>query len=237
MPQITHGHYNLDGSGSGSGSDNTGERNMNIRKTRWLLTLSAAFLVLTTGCATTSPPAASGFLTTYEGLEVDPADESLLWWEQEGFNWSNYNSVLIDPVAIYFHPEAQGREILPDELKKLTDAFREAVFEELGDAYPVVETPAADVLRIRCAITDIIPSNAALNVATSLVAFVPFDMGGAAIEVEFLDSVTGERLAVGVDQKLGTPFDGIKGLTRLGHAIGAFRDWAKELRVALDTNP
>ncbi len=89
---------------------------------------------------------------------------------------------MVDPVVIYFDPSAEDREILPDELKKLTDGFREAVIEELGDTYPVVDNPAADVLRIRCAITDVVPSNAALNVATSLVAFVPVDMGGAAIE-------------------------------------------------------
>ena len=210
---------------------------MNKHPTLRFLTLGAAMLILATGCATTSPPDLSGFLGSYEEFDVDPADESLLWWEQDGFDWSDYRAVLLDPVTIYFDPDAQNREILPDELKKLTDSFREAVIEELGDDYPVVDTPAADVLRIRCAITDIIPSNAALNVATSLIAFVPVDMGGAAIEVEFLNSVTGERLAASVDQKLGTPFDGVSGFTRLGHAKGAFREWAKELRVALDTNP
>ena len=202
-----------------------------------LFAIGAVTLILTTGCATTSPPEVSGFLGSYEEFNVDPVDESLLWWEQEGFDWSKYRAVMLDPVTIYFDPEAKDREILPDELKKLTDGFREAVIEELGDTYPVVDIPADDVLRIRCAITDIVPSNVALNFATSLVAFVPFDMGGAAIEVEFLNSVTGERLAASVDQKLGTPFDGVSGFTRLGHATGAFREWARELRVALDTNP
>lgn len=201
------------------------------------LALVTAFLILATGCATTSPPEPSGFLGSYDEFDVDPADESLLWWEQDGFDWSNYRAVMLDPVTIYFDPAAEDREIRPDELKKLTDGFREAVMDELGDAYPVVDTPDSDVLRIRCAITDIVPSNAALNVASSLIAFVPVDMGGAAIEVEYLNSVTGERLAAGVDQKLGTPFDGARGFTRLGHAKGAFREWAKELRIALDTNP
>jgi len=62
-------------------------------------------------------------------------------------------------------------------------------------------------------------------------------LGAFAIEVEFLDSQTGERLAAGVDQKLGTPFDGVSGFTRLGHARAAFGEWAHELRVALETNP
>ena len=201
------------------------------------LCLIAASVTLISSCTTTAPPPTSGFLGGYEEFAPDPADASLLWWEQEGFDWTDYRSVIIDPVSIYYHHEAQGREILPDELAKLTEAFYQAVIDELGDEYPVVERPGADVLRIRCAITDVIPANVSLNVVTSMVAFVPVDMGGAAIEVEFLDSVTGERLAAGVDQKLGTPVDGITGFTRLGHAKSAFREWAKELRAALETNP
>ncbi|MBU1727536.1 MAG: DUF3313 domain-containing protein, partial [Candidatus Omnitrophica bacterium] len=61
---------------------------------------------------------------------------------------------------------------------------------------------------------------------------VPLDMGGAAIEAEFLDSETGERLGAIVDMKLGTPLD-ISGFTSLGHAKGAFQRWAKELKQAL----
>lgn len=82
-----------------------------------------------------------------------------------------------------------------------------------------------------------IPVRPALNAATSLVAFVPVDVGGASIEVQFLDSETGERLAAGVDQKLGTTIDGIASFQRFGQAQQAFRDWARDLRVALETNP
>jgi len=45
-------------------------------------------------------------------------------------------------------------------------------------------------------------------IAASLVALVAVDVGGAAIEVEFLDSLTGERLAAGVDQQFGKRVNG-----------------------------
>ena len=81
------------------------------------------------------------------------------------------------------------------------------------------------------------PVRPAVNALTSAVAFVAVDIGGAAIEVEFLDSLTGERLAAGVDQKIGKRVDGLTALTRLGHAQRAFDEWARELRAALETNP
>jgi hypothetical protein len=177
-------------------------------------------------CAVAPAPPQSGFLENYDGFKPDPADASLVWWERPGFNWSDYHGVLLDPVSVYYHPEARGRGIRPEELKKLTDAFRDAVIEELGTDYPVVAQAAAGILRIRCAITDIIPSSPGINLATSLLAFVAVDVGGASIEFEILDSMTGERLAAGVDQKLGSSVDGLANLTRLGQARPAFRDWA-----------
>ena len=193
---------------------------------------------LLSGCASAPPPPpTSGFLGDYAGFEADPHDPSLLWWERPGFDWHDYEGVMLEPVSVYYHPSAQQREIRPDELQMLTDAFREAVIRQLGEDYPVVDQPAPGILRVRCAITDVIPVRPAVNVVSSLVAFVAVDVGGAAIEVEFLDSVTGERLAAGVDQKLGKSIDGMAGFTRLGQAERAFEEWARELRVALETNP
>ena len=199
-----------------------------------LLCLAAQLM---SACATTPAPHVSGFLDSYDGFEPDPADSSLLWWERPDFNWTDYHGVLLEPVSVYYHPEAKQHEILPQELENLRVVFHDAVVAELGDDFAVTADPAPGILRIRCAITEVIPSNPGVNLVTSLVAFVAVDVGGAAIEFEILDSLTGERLAAGVDQKLGKSIDGLANLTRLGQAEHAFRDWAAELRVAFETNP
>ncbi|MBW2354930.1 MAG: DUF3313 domain-containing protein [Deltaproteobacteria bacterium] len=128
-----------------------------------LVILLSAFL---SSCAT--PPSHSGFLHDYSNLKPDPDDESLLWWEKENVDWKQYNRLMIDPVVIYLHPEAEHRQIDPDILKELTDYFRNSVIAEVQDAYPVVDKPGPDVLRIRAAITDIIPANPLINTATIL---------------------------------------------------------------------
>jgi hypothetical protein len=138
---------------------------------------------------------------------------------------------------VYYHPRAGSKAIQPDDLKKLAEYFRESVVTELADPYPVTKESGPDVLRVRAAITDVVPANPALNVATTLVAFVPLDLGGAAIEAEFIDSVSGERLAAMVGRKKGSPIDLKGGFTELGHARTAFREWAVELKQALKTHP
>lgn len=202
----------------------------------WRFCLGSCFVVVifalmfVAGCATIPPH--SGFLQDYSELRPDPEDETLLWWEKENVDWKRYKRFMIDPIVIYLHPKAKNRQIEPDVLKELTDYFRNTIIEEVQDIYPVVDKPAPDVLRIRAAITDLIPANPLINIVTTVGLCIPVDMGGAAMEAEFLDSMTNELLGAVVDMKKGTPIDIniLKGFTTWGHAKGAFRDWAKLLR-------
>lgn len=199
--------------------------------------LASLVAVALAGCASTPPPR-SGFLVDYPDLKPDRyGNPRLLWWEKPDFDWKRYQKLMIDPVVMYYDPKAKNQEIRPEDLNRLADEFRAVVIAELGSSFPVVNTPGRDVLRIRAAITEIIPANPAVNVVTTLVAFVPLDMGGAAIEAEFIDSMTNERMAVMVERKLGTPFDLKSGFTSLGHARASFQSWGAELKRALETGP
>lgn len=197
----------------------------------------ALVLTLLGGCAT-APPEATGFLGDGWQLKPDKYGKAgLLWAEKPGFDWQRYRRVQLDPVLVYYNPRAGSKAIQPDDLQKLAEYFREAVVTELADSHPVTKESGPDVLRIRAAITDVVPANPALNAATTLVAFVPLDLGGAAIEAEFIDSVSGERLAAMVERKKGSPTNLKGGFTELGHARTAFREWAMELKRALKTHP
>jgi hypothetical protein len=203
-----------------------------------ITTMLPALVFVLSGCATTPP--GSGFLSDYSKLHEDKyGDRSLRWYEKENFNWHQYRKIMLDPIVVYYHPEAKYRQIDPEAVKKLTDYFRKVVEEELGDEYPIVTAPGPDVLRIRAAITEIVPANPAINLVTTTAVFVPLDMGGAAIESEFLDSQTNEVMAAMVDKKMGNPLDPrfYRGFTTMGYAKGAFQAWVGELKKALKSNP
>jgi hypothetical protein len=151
----------------------------NTRRTGKLIAtvLLSAFVFALSGCA--SAPPNSGFLNDYSRLHEDKyEDRSLQWYEKDNFNWQQYKKLMIDPVVVYFHPQAKYRQIDPEAVKKLTDYFREIIEEELADDYPIVTTPGPDVLRVRAAITEIVPANPAVNIVTTLAVLVPLDMGG-----------------------------------------------------------
>ncbi len=208
------------------------------RKLIFMYAVASIILLLTmlSGCAKTPPY--SGFLKDYSLLQQDPEDQSLLWWEKDDVNWKRYTKLMLDPVVVYFHPESQDRQIEPDVLKMLCDYFRESVIEQVQDVYPVVEQAGPEVLRIRAAITDLIPTNPVVNAVSLVGVGLPVDMGGASMEAEFLDSLSAEPLGAVVDQKKGLPVnpgDIVDGFTTWGHAQQALDDWAELLREALLT--
>lgn len=194
----------------------------------------AIALFLPLGCNTTHPVAPSGFLKDYSALKPLPEDHKVLYYEKPDVKWNTYKKLLVDPITVYYHPDAVNRNIQPDELKKLTDYFYDEIIKALGDAYPVVDDPGQDVLRVRVAITDIIPTNTVVNLVTAAAVLMPLNMGGASMEAELLDSVSNERLAAIIDRRKGTPLNVVQGFTKWSHAKGAFRYWAHELRKALD---
>jgi hypothetical protein len=192
---------------------------------------------LFTACASNKPAKPSGFLKDYSGFKPIPEDPSMLYYERPNVDWKKYTKLMIDPVTVYYGRASKVQPIKPEELKKLADYFRSEAIEAVKDAYPVVDKPGPDVLRIRAAITDLKSANPWMNLAATAAVFMPVDMGGAAMEAEFIDSQTGERLAGVVDRKGGSPInlgDFTGAYTEWGHAKSAFKEWAKLLRDALD---
>jgi hypothetical protein len=196
------------------------------------------------GCAAAPKETPSGFLKTYPQFQPGPPEGIDQIYTKPGMDLKKYRRVMLDEAQFFLSKEAANQGLQASELKELSDSFHRAVFEALGAAYPLVSEPGKDVLRIRLAITDIETSNPAM---TGITTVLPVGLavsvakkattgghtgvGGASMEVEFLDSMTNERLAAGVDT-----FDGSKmsGFTKLGATKEAFEFWAKRLRLTLD---
>ena len=203
--------------------------------------LMGLFLI---GCAAAPKETPSGFLKTYPQFQPGPSDGIDQLYTKPGLDLKKYNRVMLDEAQFFLKKGAASQGLQASELKELSDTFHKAIFEALGTAYPLVTEPGKDVLRIRLALTDIETSNPAMtgittvlpvglavSVAKKAATGAHTGVGGASMEVEFLDSMTSERLAAGIDT-----FDGSKmsGFTKLGATKEAFEFWAKRLRVTLD---
>ena len=200
-------------------------------------TMTLALMLAVPACATVPPDTRSGFLEDYAKLQPDPADTSLLWWEREGFDWTAYDAVFVEPLEFDLSPAALDQGIKEAELEELSGFFRQALIDELGASGRLADTIGPGVLRASIVVTDIDMARPVLNAATTLLLFVPLDRGGASVEMAFHDGATGELAAMGIDRKSSQVTDLAGGFQRYSYARQALREWTRELHQALQTNP
>lgn len=233
-----------------------------MKNKRLILLVCTAFLLalMMAGCASkkSAEYQRSGFLSDYSMLTDDPEGTDADIYLKPGVDFSKYNRVLIDRVKVFIKDDADYKGIDPTELKALTDYFHEAFVRELGDAYPVVTEPGPDVLRLRLAITELVPTKPEMSVVTLVVPYAtvadlaaggasgksPY-LGYAAIEGELIDSVSNEQLGAYVERKLAKKYNVTGGAKKYvdsyvgsystwAYVKDAFDYWAKKLRMRMD---
>ncbi len=200
-------------------------------------------LTVATGC-TTKQVKHSGFLENYPEFESGPKGGADFVYMKEGVDFKRYNKIMMDDVVLYFMDDAKYKGIHPKELNEMSNVFHKAIADNLEGAYPLVDKPGSDVMRLRIAVTDVVaskpgrgaistvmPVGLALSTVRKGVTGTHSGVGRASIEVEILDSMTNERIAAAIDTKPGGK---IEGFTKWGAVKGAFEFWAKRLRHWLD---
>lgn len=200
------------------------------RISAWFL-IAAAMLA---GCSGAPTVTSSGFLPDYSLLQPDPADGALRWSAPRE-KLTQYKQFMIDPVIVHFSPNAKGTAIDPGELKDLSDYFHTQVVKALSETgrYQVVTAPGPGVARLRIAITDISKTVPLANIHPAM-KLSGIGLGGAAMEAEALDSVSGERLGMVVDSQSGGRLGIAAGLQPYGHAKQVMDGWAARFVKRLD---
>ncbi len=154
----------------------------------------------------------SGFLEDYPQFEPDTERKGAMIYRKPGVDVKAYTKILIDPIEIWVAPDSKYKGIKPDEMKALSDAFRQALVDALEPEYPVVSKPGPGVLGIRLAITNVHLTKKKRGLLgytpVGLVVTTGMSMAGknihlhnATIEAELLDAQTNERLSALIDSR------------------------------------
>jgi len=198
----------------------------------------AVLLGLTLAACTTPPkqPPGSGFLgdsNVYRSLEQSPRDANTWTWRAEGRSLGDFAALYIEPAQIYPAPASGMHRLDQDRVKEFAAAFREEIVAAVSPDYNVESKPSAGVLWIRPAITIIDPAMTFFQ-AESALAQPGKGAGGAAVEVEFLDGETKQRIAA-VQTRAFADFTGDRGGENVWERPRlVLRQWAQTLRARLD---
>lgn len=189
------------------------------------VTLAASVLFLALGCASkkgTPPP--SGFISDYSKLK--PKDGGAMRYVSPAMR--NYTTFMIDPVEM-----RAKKSLTPSESAEVAKYFNTTLANEFSKrGYKVVNQPDVGVARIRIAMTDIKQSTWWMNVhpASKLSGA---GTGGASMEGEVIDSVTGEQLGAVIQTGKGNQFE-LDTFSKLDDVKDAINGWAKAAVDRLD---
>jgi hypothetical protein len=221
--------------------------------------LALAFLVVAAGCSQATQPTAtkpavkkipagqefSGFLGNYSALKPNPKLEgdALTYVSTDAQkNLRSYFAIVVDPIEVYVATNADEGKVSEAGRRTLTTYFEHALNRAVSDAFPVVEAPGPLTLRLRAALVgvDIGGVVAAKDYPPDVKPFErALNIGKLGVEMELVDSETGERIAAMVDRtQLGAGAEvGAESFSRLekfAAAREALDEWASRVRTFLD---
>ena len=188
----------------------------------------------------------SGFLKDYASLKPNPNldGEALTYAATDAKqNLRNYFAIIVDPVEVYVATDADMSQVSDEARIALTNYFQHALIGAVSDAFPVVDTPSPLTLRLRTALVGVdvggeVPAGDAPPDAKPFARAM--NIGKVGVEMELVDSKTGERIAAMVDRaNLGAGAEvGAAQFSRVqkfAAAREAFDEWASRVRTFLDS--
>lgn len=191
-----------------------------------------ALTILAVGCAApVTEQERAGFVSDYSRLSK-ASGNSYLYTSPKV---AEYKAFIVDRPVILFTPDTSGENAFSaDDLEELQDHFQEALIKAItkDDAYQVVEQAGPGVARVKVALTNVDATIGALNVSFAT-KITGAGLGGAAMEGEILDSVSGEQLGASIQWGSGSRVLRA-GFTKLGDAKLQINSWAKTLRERLE---
>jgi len=199
-------------------------------KTKLMLAVMVTVsLVLFSGCGS-KEMAKTGFLSDYSKLQKE-SDSSLRYVNNEAV--AGYSGFIIDPVKVVYRGDAKSKDKLTDEqITDLTGYLNTKIREAVQNAGKTIAyQPAAKVARIRVALTDI-EKTGAINMVPQA-SLLGAGIGGASMEAEVVDSMTGRQIGAVVESGKGgrIPFTNLGDWTAAKHVMD---DWASRFQKRLE---
>ncbi len=186
-----------------------------------MVSMAGALLL---GCG--GKPTYSGFLSDYDKLKSGSAHKRDFFYRNESVRILDYDALLVDPVQMYFTKDARGQDLNEEALAELTAYFDEQFLEVMSEWFAFTDAPGEGVARVRIAMTDVRPSKVLFDIVPHS-KILGLNQGGATIEAEVIDSVTGAQLLAVVDRGWGNNLRLLPEFDTLDDARNVIDQWMR----------
>lgn len=184
----------------------------------------------------------------YQKLVANPELKGGLGWRNPDFRPADYGAMYVEPVVLW-HGEDMAREsgLKPEELEALAKYFHDVLTRVPdGQKLQLAAQPGPGVISVQAAVTEVEASSPVSNALTSVIPVgillsagkqaatgQAMGVGKCAVEVRFVDSVSGEKLALFAETKVGKKYSA-SGFTKTGQTEEAMGEWAALLKERID---
>lgn len=163
-----------------------------------------------------------GFLTDYSRLQPMPGGGGMLCWRNAGTNWKQFDKVMFERIQVFLKP-GSAQSVDPTDLKMLIDYFHSDLVKAIQSEAQVVSAPGPGVLRMRIALTDLVPTNTIASLAGTAAPYgfvaeigagaatgrpvgsTPY-LGQTGMEVQFRDGASGQLVGECADREIGLKY-------------------------------
>jgi len=143
-----------------------------------------------------------------------------------------YDAFFVPDIEVYSMEGDVLRRVSPREVKGLAERFRAKLIQKLDNRYTMFPQPAKNVAGIKIALSDVSTTYTLFQLVPGMA--MPNAMrGGASIEAEVVDSVTGKTVLTFRDTRQGERQGYLSGLGKWDGVEKAFDEWAMQLEDAV----
>ena len=184
----------------------------------------------------------------YEKLVAMPDLKGGLGWRNPVFRPADYTAMFVEPVILW-HAEDMSKEsgLKSEELEALATYFHDVLTKVPdGQKLRLASKPGPGVISVQSAVTEIETSSPVSNALSSVIPVgilisagkqaatgQAIGVGKCTVEVRFVDSVSGETLALFAETKVGKKYSA-SGFTKTGQTEEAMGEWAALLKERID---
>lgn len=217
--------------------------------------LIVAVMLCLCACATGGKQSATDFNPAdhflgadYALLQKNPDLKGGLGWRNPSFNPAVYSAMYIEPVVLW-HGEDMAKEsgLDMEELELLAKYFHDVLTHVPdGKSMKLAAQPGPGVISVKAAVTEVEASSPVSNALTSVIPVgillsagkqaatgQAMGVGKCAVEIRFVDSVTGENIAMFAETKVGKKYDS-SGFSKTGQTEEAMNEWAALLKERIN---
>lgn len=174
--------------------------------------------------------AGNGFLSDYSKLQKNPRYKGSRIYSNPEASLKNYSRFIVNPVQVRLSSLGENRNADSKKLQEISQYAHEQFVTALqSNGYPVVTNPGPGTLVLRSALTEVASSK-----LKSRSILMNISLGGASIEAEFVDALSGEVVVAVMESQRGK-------ITAVGSSSNQYENaknvidrWAARLVQRLD---